>query len=68
MGDDVMEERIVHAKRKLVATNRLVTEIVFDCGFNSVSRFNAAFMKINGCTPRDFRNKYKLGRGIGILG
>ena len=28
-----------------------ITEIAFDCGFNSVTRFNAAFKKINNCTP-----------------
>ncbi|MEZ4850997.1 MAG: helix-turn-helix domain-containing protein [Bacteroidia bacterium] len=32
-----------------------MTEIAFKCGFNSISRFNAAFLKINRRTPRDFR-------------
>jgi len=32
--------------------------IAFECGFNSINRFNAAFRKINKCTPREFKKKY----------
>jgi AraC family transcriptional regulator, melibiose operon regulatory protein len=54
----ISEERISHAKRKLVATDKSITEISFECGFNSISRFNEAFRKNSKCTPREFRRKY----------
>lgn len=58
LRDYVIAERISHAQRKLLATDKAITEIAFDCGFNSIGRFNAAFQKVNHCTPRDFRKKY----------
>lgn len=57
LKDCILEERIVHAQRKLITTDTSITEIAFECGFNSISRFNAAFLKINRCTPREFRRK-----------
>ena len=54
----ITEERILHAQRELLTTGKSITEIAFECGFNTISRFNAAFMKINRCTPRNYRNNY----------
>lgn len=51
----IIEERIIHAQRRLVFTEMTILEIAYDCGFNSVSRFNSAFQQINGCTPREYR-------------
>ncbi|MBX2873601.1 MAG: helix-turn-helix domain-containing protein [Saprospiraceae bacterium] len=53
------EERISHARRRLVTTNASITEIAFESGLNSISRFNATFLKVNRCTPREFRKKYR---------
>lgn len=58
LSEYIMEERISNAQRKLVATDVSITEISYACGFNSISCFNAAFLKINGCTPREFRKRY----------
>lgn len=55
MYDYLVRERITHAQRKLVLSGAPITEIAFECGFNSINRFNAAFLKINGCTPREYR-------------
>lgn len=55
----LLSERIAHAQRLLLTTSLGVTEVAFNCGFNSVSSFNAAFLKITGCTPRDFRKRNK---------
>lgn len=59
LRDCIMEERISHAQRKLLTTDTSITEIAFECGFNSISRFNASFRKINQCTPREFRKAGK---------
>jgi AraC family transcriptional regulator, melibiose operon regulatory protein len=59
ISEYILEERISHAQRQLVTTDTNITEIAFACGFNSISCFNAAFRKINGCTPRQFRKKYQ---------
>jgi AraC-like DNA-binding protein len=53
------EERISNTQRLLVSTDKTITEIAFECGFNSISRFNAVFQKMNQCTPREFRKKYQ---------
>jgi AraC-like DNA-binding protein len=59
LSDYITEERISNAKRKLVTTEKSITEIAFDCGYNSISRFNEAFLKFNHCTPREFRKLQK---------
>jgi AraC-like DNA-binding protein len=55
LSEYIIEERISHTQRKLITTDLSITEIAYACGFNSISSFNAAFLKINGCTPRQFR-------------
>lgn len=59
LTEHITEERILHAQRELLTTEKSITEIAFDCGFNTISRFNAAFMKINGCTPRNYRKTHR---------
>ncbi len=59
LSDYVIAERISYAQRKLLTTDKTITEIAYDSGFNSIGRFNAAFQKINQCTPRSFRKRYR---------
>jgi AraC-like DNA-binding protein/mannose-6-phosphate isomerase-like protein (cupin superfamily) len=49
------QHRVSHAQRLLVTSNLTMTEVAFDSGFNSLSRFNEAFRRICGCAPRDYR-------------
>jgi len=58
LNEYLIQERISHAQRKLVSTDMSIAEILYDCGYNSISNFNAAFRKINKCSPREFRKKY----------
>lgn len=58
INEYLIQERISHAQRKLVSTDMSITDILNECGFNSISSFNAAFRRINSCTPREFRKKY----------
>ncbi len=48
--------RVEEAKRALQDSDKLVTSIAFDVGFNSKSTFNTAFKKIVGYSPSAYRN------------
>ena len=47
--------RVNHAEKALLSTNRSVTEIASDCGFNNVSYFITVYKKIKGETPYSTR-------------
>ncbi|PCE64944.1 hypothetical protein B7P33_07240 [Sediminicola luteus] len=50
--------RIQEAKSKLTSNEYrklTISAIAFDCGFNSISAFNAAFKKVEGRTPSQYR-------------
>jgi AraC-like DNA-binding protein len=49
--------RINHACRLLKTTQKTITEVSFDCGFNSVSYFNRIFKKDMHISPNEFRKK-----------
>ena len=52
----VVAERLAQAHRMLTGpTDRPVSTIAFDCGFNHVSYFNRAFRSRYGATPSDVR-------------
>lgn len=52
----VMELRIEKAKQLLFQTRLNITEIAFQCGFNSVSYFSSSFKKVTGQPPLRFRS------------
>jgi AraC family transcriptional regulator, melibiose operon regulatory protein len=56
----VVEHRVMQAQRELVTTDAKILEIAFNAGFGSLSRFNATFLAVCGCSPREYR---KLHRG-----
>ena len=49
--------RIQNAVRQLILTEKSVTEICFDCGFNDVSYFIAQFKALQGIAPAQFRKQ-----------
>ncbi|WP_052657707.1 AraC family transcriptional regulator [Thalassospira sp. HJ] len=51
----VNEYRIAEAQLLLHSTEKPVTEIMFDCGFQTKSNFNREFARITGMVPRAFR-------------
>jgi transcriptional regulator GlxA family with amidase domain len=51
--------RINRACRLLTTSDKLVTEICYDVGFNNVSNFNKRFQSVTGTTPRDYRNRHR---------
>lgn len=57
----INEWRVREAMELLAQTDRPVTTIIFDCGFQTKSNFNREFLRIAGTTPsgwrRDVRSK-----------
>jgi AraC family L-rhamnose operon transcriptional activator RhaR/AraC family L-rhamnose operon regulatory protein RhaS len=51
----VIEQRINRARHLLRHTDRRITEIAFDVGFNDSNYFTRQFGKITGFSPRDYR-------------
>jgi AraC family transcriptional regulator, melibiose operon regulatory protein len=50
--------RISHAQRLLTTTDKSITEIALQSGFLSISRFNDAFSRACGHSPREYRNHH----------
>lgn len=59
LSNHLAMERIAHAQRKLLTTDKNILDIAYECGFNSISNFNQTFSKFSNCTPREYRNQYK---------
>jgi AraC-like DNA-binding protein len=57
--DHLTHHRIFHAKRLLATTDQKIVDLAFCSGFSSISRFNAAFRRASGCTPRDYRREHE---------
>jgi AraC-like DNA-binding protein len=53
--------RLAHAYLALTETGKSVTEIAFDCGFNSVSHFIHRFHEVRKMSPREFRRRIAAG-------
>src|SRR5690606_21450297 len=60
--DTLNDIRLGHASRKLIDTTHSIAEIALQSGFNNLSNFNRIFLKKKGCTPSDFRNKYRASK------
>ncbi|WP_163713536.1 helix-turn-helix domain-containing protein [Mangrovibacterium lignilyticum] len=56
--DFLNELRLGYATRLLIESNKTVTEICYECGFNNISNFNRTVRKSQGCTPSEFRESY----------
>ena len=52
------ELRVGHACRALIETDRAVSDIAFDSGFNNLSNFNRRFLEMKGMSPREFRAQF----------
>ncbi|UII20682.1 AraC family transcriptional regulator [Fulvivirga ligni] len=59
-SDYITDLRLGHAARLLIETERSISEVCFDSGFNNVSNFNRTFKKKLGFTPSMFRAQQKL--------
>ena len=55
----VTQHRISHARRLLITTDQKIVNVALMVGFNSISRFNAAFKTACSCSPREYREKHQ---------
>jgi AraC family transcriptional regulator, melibiose operon regulatory protein len=62
--DYVTHHRVSHAQRLLATTEEKIVEVAFGSGFNSLSRFNEAFRRACGCTPRSYRAQHALAEKV----
>ena len=49
--------RVSVAERLLLTTDRLITDILVETGFSSLSYFNRTFKKIKHCSPSEYRKQ-----------
>lgn len=54
----VNDTRISYASRWLIETEKSISEISYDCGFNNIANFNRIFKKTKNCTPSEFRSEF----------
>jgi len=47
------------ACRELIETDRSISDIAFDSGFNNLSNFNRKFLELKGMNPREFRRQFQ---------
>jgi AraC-like DNA-binding protein len=53
-----LQQRILHAKRKLVTTNLPIKAIAQQCGFATEKYFFAYFKQKTGLSPGNYRKRY----------
>ena len=59
LPDFINRRRIVASEFMLSDEELKITDIAMRVGFSSITTFNRAFRKINGCTPSEFRKLHR---------
>jgi len=62
--DFVNHVRINRACQFLMESDRQITQIAYDVGFNNIANFNRRFLDIKGMTPREFRRQVASRFGV----
>lgn len=58
--DYVTDLRLGMASRMFMETEKSISEVCFECGFNNISNFNRSYKKKTGYTPTQFRELQRL--------
>lgn len=58
VGDYITKKRVTVAKELLRYSGKTTAEISLDCGIEDPNYFTKIFKKSEGCSPRDYRNKW----------
>jgi AraC-like DNA-binding protein len=59
--DCLTQHRVSHAQRLLATTNDKIIEVAMNSGFASLSRFHDAFKRWCGCSPKEYRQRHRVG-------
>jgi len=62
--DFVNHVRINRACQLLMESDRQITSIAYEVGFNNIANFNRRFLDIKGMTPREFRRQVANRFGV----
>lgn len=62
LSDYIIGLRLDAAAHELVGSDTPIAKICVNSGFNNLSNFNRIFKKNKGCTPKEFREIYKLNK------
>ncbi|MFC1569431.1 helix-turn-helix domain-containing protein [bacterium] len=54
----ILQQRLLHVQRQLSVSKDSITEIAYEAGFNSLSRFNEVFRGKCNCSPREYRKRH----------
>lgn len=54
--------RVCEAGKQLITTEKSITSIAFDCGFNSLQSFTRTYTKLLGFAPSELRSKKMLNK------
>lgn len=55
----VIQLRVERAAELLLTTDRKINAIALDCGFSDMSYFTRTFRERKGCTPRQYRGRFR---------
>ncbi|MFD2257735.1 helix-turn-helix domain-containing protein [Luteolibacter algae] len=58
-SDEIRRIRMVHARELLVKTTLPMQQIAEACGYATYNHLTTVFKKHVGCTPRDYRKRYR---------
>lgn len=59
LSDYIIDTRLGYATRLLLDTQDSIANISFNCGYNNLSNFNRIFKRKKGCSPSEFRERYR---------
>ena len=62
--DFVNQVRINRACQLLMESDRYISQICYEVGFNNIANFNRRFLDIKGMTPREFRRQVDSRFGL----
>jgi len=54
----VNDIKLTNAQKLLIETNLKIKDVYCQCGYNNMTYFNRLFRKVNGTTPKHFREIY----------
>ncbi len=57
-SDFIIDLRLGKACKQILETDKTISEICYQSGFNNLSNFNRLFKKYRGYTPKEFRKKH----------